>query len=120
MSAYATSLMESSKDAVIEEALRQLSLVKVAEAKVKQLQARNEALERLLQCAAIARSCDEQLGENERLQHRITVRKACRRRMPLDGTDAQALEHALTITERERDEALAEVERLRVVLAKEE
>jgi hypothetical protein len=26
--------------------------------------------------------------------------------MPLDGTDAQCLEHALTITERERDEAL--------------
>jgi hypothetical protein len=34
---------------------------------------------------------------------KITVRDACRRRMPLDGTDAQALEHALTITERERD-----------------
>jgi len=37
----------------------------------------------------------------------ITVREACRRRMPLDGADAQCLEHALTITERERDEALA-------------
>lgn len=43
----------------------------------------------------------------------ITVREACRRRMKLDGADAQALEHALTITERERDAALAEVERLR-------
>jgi hypothetical protein len=37
----------------------------------------------------------------------LKVREACRRRMPLDGTDAQALEHALTITERERDEAWA-------------
>ena len=36
---------------------------------------------------------------------RLTVREACRRRMPLDGADAQCLEHALTITERERDEA---------------
>jgi len=35
----------------------------------------------------------------------VTVRVACRQRKPLDGTDAQALEHALTITERERDEA---------------
>lgn len=37
----------------------------------------------------------------------LTVREACRRRMPLNGTDAQALEHAITITERERDEARA-------------
>lgn len=34
----------------------------------------------------------------------LTVREACRRRVPLDGADAEALEHALTITERERDE----------------
>lgn len=33
----------------------------------------------------------------------MTVREACRRRRPLDGADSQALEHALTITERERD-----------------
>jgi len=39
----------------------------------------------------------------------ITVRKACRIQMPLDGADAQALEHALTITERERDEAYDEL-----------
>jgi hypothetical protein len=32
--------------------------------------------------------------------------------MPIDGADAQALEHALTITERERDEARAEAGRL--------
>ena len=44
---------------------------------------------------------------------RITVREACRRRMPLDGADAQALEHALTITERERDAALADLTTLR-------
>lgn len=37
----------------------------------------------------------------------LTVREACRQRVPLDGADAQALEHALTITERERDEAIA-------------
>jgi len=34
---------------------------------------------------------------------RLTVREACRRRMPLDGTDAQALEHALVQLETERD-----------------
>jgi hypothetical protein len=34
----------------------------------------------------------------------MKIREACRNRMPLDGTDAHALEHALTMTERERDE----------------
>lgn len=43
----------------------------------------------------------------------LTVREACRRRMPIDGADAQALENALTITERERDEARAELSRWR-------
>lgn len=38
---------------------------------------------------------------------KLTVREACRRRMPLDGADAQALEHALSMTEDERDEARA-------------
>lgn len=47
----------------------------------------------------------------------LTVREACRRRMPLDGTDAQALEHAITITERERDEARAELRRTYVELS---
>lgn len=42
-----------------------------------------------------------------------SVREAARRRMPLDGTDAQALEGAVTITEAERDEARAEAARLR-------
>lgn len=42
----------------------------------------------------------------------VTVRQACRERRGLDGTDAQALEHALTITERERDEARATNARL--------
>lgn len=37
-----------------------------------------------------------------------TVREACRRNHALDGADAQALEHALTITEAERDEARRE------------
>ena len=36
--------------------------------------------------------------------------------MPLDGADAQALEHALTITERERDAARQERDALRVEL----
>ena len=42
-----------------------------------------------------------------------TVRTACRRRCSLDGADAQALENALTITERERDAALRLSERER-------
>ena len=37
------------------------------------------------------------------------IRDACRRRLALDGPDAQALEYALTITERERDEVRGEV-----------
>jgi len=44
---------------------------------------------------------------------KLTVREAARRRIPLDGANAQALEGALSMTERERDEARAEVERLR-------
>lgn len=47
----------------------------------------------------------------------VSVREACRRRMPIDGSDAQALEGALSMTERERDEASAEVERLRAEVA---
>lgn len=46
------------------------------------------------------------------MDDRPTVREACRRRMPLDGVDAQALEHALTITERERDEARERLARI--------
>jgi hypothetical protein len=34
----------------------------------------------------------------------MNIRQACRQGKPLDGADAQALENALTITERERDE----------------
>ena len=41
-----------------------------------------------------------------------SVREAARRRMPLDGADAQCIEHAITITERERDEARARVREL--------
>ena len=43
----------------------------------------------------------------------MTVRDACRRRQPLGPADAQALEHALTQVERERDEALGRVNRAR-------
>lgn len=46
-------------------------------------------------------------------KHPRTVRSAARWRQPLDGADAQALEGALTMTEIERNEARAEVERLR-------
>lgn len=35
----------------------------------------------------------------------ISAREAARRGQPLDGADAQALEGALQVTERERDEA---------------
>lgn len=49
---------------------------------------------------------------------RISAREAARRRMPLDGADAQALENALTITERERDEAQADNTTLRARVAK--
>lgn len=36
----------------------------------------------------------------------MTIRQAARERCPLDGADAQALEHAVTITELERDKLL--------------
>lgn len=39
----------------------------------------------------------------------LQVRDAARRRSALDGADVQALEHAITITERERDDARAQV-----------
>lgn len=42
----------------------------------------------------------------------LTVRSAARKRMPIDGADAQALEHAITITENERDILLARVTEL--------
>ena len=57
------------------------------------------------------------------MPERLTVRAACRKRAPLDGVDAEALEHALTQTEAERDaqeERIAELEaenkRLRVFI----
>lgn len=45
-------------------------------------------------------------------KHPPTVRSAARMRQPLDGADAQALEGALSVTEKERNKAQAEVERL--------
>lgn len=39
-----------------------------------------------------------------------TIREACRRRMPLDGTDAECLEYALAQAERDRDTAIARAE----------
>ena len=61
----------------------------------------------------LAKRIDAALAEPVDADHALTVREACRRRMPLDGVDAQALEGALALTERERDEARAEVERLK-------
>ena len=52
-------------------------------------------------------------AEHSEAERQRTVRSAARMRQPLDGADAQALEGALCSTERERDEARAEVERLR-------
>jgi len=39
-------------------------------------------------------------------EEKISAREAARRRQPLGGADTQALEGALTLTERERDKAL--------------
>ena len=50
------------------------------------------------------------------MEEPIKVREACRRRMPLDGVDAECLEHALTITERERDTARADAASLAALL----
>lgn len=50
---------------------------------------------------------DAALAEPVEADQALTVREACRRRMPLDGVDAQALEGALALTERERDKARA-------------
>lgn len=57
-------------------------------------------------------------GVRDPSEMRLTVREAARRRLPLSGPDAQALEGALALTERERDEARTEAERLRAALAK--
>lgn len=45
--------------------------------------------------------------EKARLEN-ATARRCARSRVPLDGAEAQALEHALTITERERDDVRVE------------
>jgi chromosome segregation ATPase len=39
----------------------------------------------------------------------LSVREHCRQRKPIGGPDAQALEHAITITERERDDLRAQL-----------
>lgn len=50
----------------------------------------------------------EGLGLKRAAHMKIELREACRRRTPISGTDAQALEHAITITEQERDALQAE------------
>jgi hypothetical protein len=62
-------------------------------------------------CAECLRRLVEQ--RENCVKERLTVREACRRRLLLGGADTQALEHALTITEQERDEAKAEVASIR-------
>ena len=59
---------------------------------------------------------EKQLGLKQEAHLKLTVREACRRKTPLDGADAQALEHALTMTEAERDEARALGETRRAVI----
>lgn len=55
-------------------------------------------------------------GTSDRDKECTTVRDAARRRQPLDGADAQALEGALAATERERDNARSELRRMLVAL----
>lgn len=49
--------------------------------------------------------CDKCYDKREEVmkKQKLTIREACQQRIPLDGIDAQALEHALTRTENERD-----------------
>jgi len=49
---------------------------------------------------------------------KMGVREAARRRVPLEGADVQALENAITVTERERDKLQSELETLRREKAK--
>jgi DNA-directed RNA polymerase subunit F len=46
----------------------------------------------------------------------LTVRESCRRKQQLNGVDAEALEHALTMAEHERDAAKKQVEALQAEL----
>ncbi len=66
-------------------------------------------------CEAVGLVVVEKVGPPKAL--RLPVRTAARNRQGLDGADAQALEGALTITERERDEAKGEAATLRAQLA---
>ena len=50
----------------------------------------------------------------------MKLREACRKRCRIEGPDAQALEYAITITERERDAATARVAELEKQLAETE
>jgi hypothetical protein len=50
--------------------------------------------------------------ENPDMTKLLTVRTAAKNRHPLDGMDAQCMEHAITITERERDTALKRIAEL--------
>ena len=56
--------------------------------------------------------------EGDAMSEAKTVRQHARDRGALGGADAQALEHALWITERERDEARAECVFLRLEIGR--
>lgn len=79
-----------------------LDLIEIAEAELQRI----ETPEVTARC--IARQDEKRrrglVGDS--CEQPLSVRIACRLRYPLSGTDAQALEHAITITERERDEAM--------------
>ena len=47
-------------------------------------------------------------------EKRVNIRDACKQRLGLDGPDSEMLEYALTMTERERDDALEKIAGLHV------
>lgn len=78
------------------------------EAERGRLSVENEFLQKMLKaCRASHIKLRKQIIGAPSKGEKVEVRAACRRRMPLDGADAQALEHALTITEGERDAAVS-------------
>ena len=56
--------------------------------------------------------------ENPDMTKLLPVRTAAKNRHPLDGADAQCMEHAITITERERDAALKRIAELEAAQVK--
>lgn len=63
----------------------------------------------------ICDGCAPSLWSDDKAAPPKSARQHARERGALDGADAQALEHAVTITERERDDALAKLAEAREV-----